>query len=181
MDVEPWGEDPKLVEVLGEQGAAEFRAMLDGFPEAVGVLWAVMTCPAAVMRNVNGVPDGMLVVARLMVMFPAAVKITSGVLRLPLGGFGTTCPATLVMRMSPAVASPRPLASGGAVVWMGLTLRLDGTKNASRRIRPTPPPEEPVAERAPLPSMRLATRRIAPPEPPPPHAAPQFATDPPFA
>ena len=41
MEVEPWGEDPKLVEVLGAQGAAEFRAMLDGFPEAVGVLWAM--------------------------------------------------------------------------------------------------------------------------------------------
>jgi len=41
VDVEPWGEDPKLVEVLGAQGAAEFRAMLDGFPEAVGVLWAM--------------------------------------------------------------------------------------------------------------------------------------------
>jgi signal transduction histidine kinase len=38
---EPWGEDPKLVEVLGEQGAAEFRALLDGFPEAVGVLWPI--------------------------------------------------------------------------------------------------------------------------------------------
>jgi signal transduction histidine kinase len=41
VEVEPWGEDPKLVEVLGGQGAAEFRAMLDGFPEAVGVLWAM--------------------------------------------------------------------------------------------------------------------------------------------
>jgi hypothetical protein len=41
VEVEPWGEDPKLVEVLGAQGAAEFRAMLDGFPEAVGVLWAM--------------------------------------------------------------------------------------------------------------------------------------------
>jgi signal transduction histidine kinase len=40
-EIEPWGEDPKLVEVLGAQGAAEFRAMLDGFPEAVGVLWAM--------------------------------------------------------------------------------------------------------------------------------------------
>ena len=38
---EPWGEDPQLVEVLGEQGAAEFRALLDGFPEAVGVLWPI--------------------------------------------------------------------------------------------------------------------------------------------
>jgi signal transduction histidine kinase len=41
LDPEPWGEDPKLVELLGAQGAAQFRALLDGFPEAVGVLWAV--------------------------------------------------------------------------------------------------------------------------------------------
>jgi signal transduction histidine kinase len=41
VDVEPWGEDPKLVQVLGEQGAAEFRALLDGFPDPVGVLWAM--------------------------------------------------------------------------------------------------------------------------------------------
>ena len=40
MDVELWGEDPKLVEVLGSQGAAEFRALLDGFPDPVGVLWS---------------------------------------------------------------------------------------------------------------------------------------------
>jgi signal transduction histidine kinase len=42
-DFEPerWGADPKLVEVLGEQGAAQFRALFDGFPEAVGVLWAI--------------------------------------------------------------------------------------------------------------------------------------------
>jgi signal transduction histidine kinase len=39
VNVEPWGEDPKLVEVLGAQGAAEFRALLDGFPDPVGVLW----------------------------------------------------------------------------------------------------------------------------------------------
>jgi signal transduction histidine kinase len=39
VQVEPWGEDPKLVEVLGMQGAAEFRALLDGFPDPVGVLW----------------------------------------------------------------------------------------------------------------------------------------------
>jgi hypothetical protein len=37
---EAWGEDPKLVELLGVRGAVEFRALLDGFPEAVGVLWA---------------------------------------------------------------------------------------------------------------------------------------------
>jgi signal transduction histidine kinase len=41
VEPEPWGEDPKLVELLGVQGAAEFRALLDGFPQAVGVLWAV--------------------------------------------------------------------------------------------------------------------------------------------
>jgi signal transduction histidine kinase len=41
VEVEPWGDDPKLVEVLGAQGAAEFRAWLDGFPDPVGVLWAM--------------------------------------------------------------------------------------------------------------------------------------------
>jgi signal transduction histidine kinase len=39
-DPEAWGDDPKLVELLGEQGAAQFRVMLDAFPEAVGILWA---------------------------------------------------------------------------------------------------------------------------------------------
>ncbi len=39
--LERWGEDRKLVAVLGEQGAAGFRALFDGFPEPVGVLWAV--------------------------------------------------------------------------------------------------------------------------------------------
>ena len=38
---EPWGDDAQLVALLGEQGAAEFRSFLDGFPEAVGVLWAI--------------------------------------------------------------------------------------------------------------------------------------------
>jgi signal transduction histidine kinase len=41
FEPENWGEDPKLVELLGEQGAAQFRALFDGFPEAVGVLWAI--------------------------------------------------------------------------------------------------------------------------------------------
>jgi signal transduction histidine kinase len=41
IEPEHWGEDPKLVQLLGEQGAAHFRALFDGFPEAVGVLWAV--------------------------------------------------------------------------------------------------------------------------------------------
>ena len=38
---EPWGEDPKLAALLGEQGAKGFRALLESFPEAVGVLWAI--------------------------------------------------------------------------------------------------------------------------------------------
>jgi signal transduction histidine kinase len=38
---EPWGDDPQLVDLLGQQGAAQFRALFDGFPEAVGVLWAI--------------------------------------------------------------------------------------------------------------------------------------------
>jgi signal transduction histidine kinase len=38
---EPWGDDPRLVAVLGERGAAGFRALLDGFPDSVGVLWAI--------------------------------------------------------------------------------------------------------------------------------------------
>jgi signal transduction histidine kinase len=42
LDLERWGDDPKLVEVLGEQGAAGFRAMFDGYPELVGVLWPLL-------------------------------------------------------------------------------------------------------------------------------------------
>jgi len=38
---EPWGDDPKLVELLGASGASGFRALFDGFPDLVGVLWAV--------------------------------------------------------------------------------------------------------------------------------------------
>ena len=38
--VEPWGEDPKLVAFLGEQGAAGFRALFEDYPDPVGVLWA---------------------------------------------------------------------------------------------------------------------------------------------
>jgi signal transduction histidine kinase len=41
MAVERWGEDPRLVALLGEQGAAGFRELFDGYPEAVGVLWAL--------------------------------------------------------------------------------------------------------------------------------------------
>jgi signal transduction histidine kinase len=48
-DPEPWGDDPRLVEVLGAQGAAEFRALLDGFPEAVGVLWPIRDDAGAIV------------------------------------------------------------------------------------------------------------------------------------
>jgi signal transduction histidine kinase len=38
-DAARWGEDRRLVALLGEQGAAGFRALFDSFPDAVGVLW----------------------------------------------------------------------------------------------------------------------------------------------
>jgi signal transduction histidine kinase len=38
---ERWGDDPKLRALLGDQGAAGFRALFDGFPELVGILWAI--------------------------------------------------------------------------------------------------------------------------------------------
>jgi signal transduction histidine kinase len=41
VDPASWGEDPVLVAHLGEQGAAAFCAMFDGFPDAVGLLWAI--------------------------------------------------------------------------------------------------------------------------------------------
>ncbi|MEN3284156.1 MAG: hypothetical protein V7607_5296 [Solirubrobacteraceae bacterium] len=33
--------DPKLVALLGEQGAERFRAVFDSYPDGVGVLWAI--------------------------------------------------------------------------------------------------------------------------------------------
>ena len=41
IEPEPWEEDPQLDALLGEQGAARFRAMFDGFPDGVGLLWAI--------------------------------------------------------------------------------------------------------------------------------------------
>jgi signal transduction histidine kinase len=41
FELRPWGADEKLVSLLGEQGAAEFRALFDAFPDPVGVLWAL--------------------------------------------------------------------------------------------------------------------------------------------
>jgi signal transduction histidine kinase len=41
FEPEPWGDDANLVEALGKQGAAGFRALLDGFPDQVGLVWAM--------------------------------------------------------------------------------------------------------------------------------------------
>ena len=41
VELERWGADPRLEALLGPQGAAEFRALLDGFPDAVGIQWAL--------------------------------------------------------------------------------------------------------------------------------------------
>jgi signal transduction histidine kinase len=41
VPVDQWGEDQRLVALLGQQGAEGFRALFDGFPELVGVLWAL--------------------------------------------------------------------------------------------------------------------------------------------
>ena len=46
---EPWGEDRNLVALLGERGSERFRALFDGFPEAVGVLWAVRDTPGQIV------------------------------------------------------------------------------------------------------------------------------------
>jgi signal transduction histidine kinase len=36
---EPWGADPRLEAFLGTQGAEGFRALLEGFPDPVGIVW----------------------------------------------------------------------------------------------------------------------------------------------
>jgi signal transduction histidine kinase len=41
FELRPWGADGNLVTLLGDQGAAEFRALFDAFPDPVGVLWAL--------------------------------------------------------------------------------------------------------------------------------------------
>jgi signal transduction histidine kinase len=46
---ESWGEDPKLEALLGAQGAANFRALFDTYPEAVGLLWAIRDDSASVV------------------------------------------------------------------------------------------------------------------------------------
>ena len=49
VEPEPWGDDPKLDELLGAPGARGFRALFDGFPELVGVLWAVRSADGRIV------------------------------------------------------------------------------------------------------------------------------------
>jgi hypothetical protein len=37
----PWGKDPKLDALLGDAAAARFRTLFDGYPDGVGLLWAI--------------------------------------------------------------------------------------------------------------------------------------------
>src|SRR5918995_3593006 len=39
--LEPWAEDPRLDALLGEEAAARFRTLFDGYPDGVGVVWAI--------------------------------------------------------------------------------------------------------------------------------------------
>jgi signal transduction histidine kinase len=48
-DPEPWGADPRLEAFLGSQGAAGFRALLEGFPDAVGILWALREADGSIV------------------------------------------------------------------------------------------------------------------------------------
>jgi signal transduction histidine kinase len=41
IEPEAWDEDPKLSALLGEEAAHRFRQMFDGFPDGVGLLWAI--------------------------------------------------------------------------------------------------------------------------------------------
>ncbi len=41
FELRPWGADEKLVALLGDQGATEFRSLFDAYPNPVGVLWAL--------------------------------------------------------------------------------------------------------------------------------------------
>ena len=50
-DAEPerWGADPRLEALLGAQGAAGFRALLEGFPDAIGIVWPLRDDSGAVV------------------------------------------------------------------------------------------------------------------------------------
>jgi signal transduction histidine kinase len=46
---EPWGEDPHLEALLGEQGAKRFRTVFDSYPDGVGLLWAIRDDDGAIV------------------------------------------------------------------------------------------------------------------------------------
>jgi signal transduction histidine kinase len=46
---EPWGEDPHLEALLGEQGAERFRTVFDSYPDGVGLLWAIRDDDGAIV------------------------------------------------------------------------------------------------------------------------------------
>jgi signal transduction histidine kinase len=46
---EPWGEDPHLEALLGEQGADRFRTVFDSYPDGVGLLWAIRDDDGAIV------------------------------------------------------------------------------------------------------------------------------------
>ena len=41
FELRPWGVDERLVAHLGEQGAAQFRALFESYPDPVGILWSL--------------------------------------------------------------------------------------------------------------------------------------------
>jgi signal transduction histidine kinase len=49
FELRPWGVDEKLVALLGESGAAEFRALFDAYPDPVGILWALRDTHGAIV------------------------------------------------------------------------------------------------------------------------------------
>ena len=49
FELRPWGVDANLVALLGAQGAAEFRALFDAFPDPVGVLWGLRDDDGAIV------------------------------------------------------------------------------------------------------------------------------------
>jgi signal transduction histidine kinase len=49
FELRPWGVDENLVALLGDQGAGEFRALFDAFPDPVGVLWALRDADGAIV------------------------------------------------------------------------------------------------------------------------------------
>jgi signal transduction histidine kinase len=49
FELRPWGADPQLVALFGEQGASQFRALFDAYPDPVGILWALRDPRATVV------------------------------------------------------------------------------------------------------------------------------------